>query len=304
MKFIYKCYLQKLFSSIGGGERLNFLFQKYITKSLPTNDETFLNRLARAKEHFDTFVKYSQLTNNQDATYYEFGAGWDLINPIGLSLLGIGTLHCIDIRELVFPEVLNDTISKLYRLKAEGPFDYPLPERIPLVTVSNFKDILMKYFRINYSSWTDARRTNFAESTMDLIVSNVTLEHIPRNDVVKILQECLRILKKGGIFCCQIDYTDHWSHFDHSISVYNFLKYSPSEWRRYNPLLHYQNRLRHKDYLDIVSQTDFEIVEDDPKRASKEEMDSLSRLETDPHFLNNYTLDELGIKGSRIVLRK
>jgi hypothetical protein len=260
MNFIYKCYLQKLFSSIHQGERLNFLFQKYVTNRLPVDDEGFIKRLAIAKEHFDAFTRYTQSASNQNATHYEFGAGGDLIDPIGLSLLGIQTLYCIDIRDLTFPELLNDTISKLYRLKRQIPFGYSLPEKIPLITASNFKDILRRHFRVHYSAPGDARHTKFRESTIDLIVPNITLEHIPKDDIVKILQECYRILKKDSIISCRIDCTGHWSHFDHSISIYNFLRHSPSKWQQYNPPLHYQNRLRHRDYLDIILQTGFEVL--------------------------------------------
>jgi len=304
MKFIYKCYLQKLLSSIHRGERLNFLFQKYVAKSLPVKDEGFIKQLSVAKDHFDTFSKYTQSPSNENTTYYEFGAGWDLINPIGLSLLGIQTLHCVDIRELVFPELLNDTISKLYRLKRQIPFEYSLPERIPLITASNYKDILANYFRIHYSAPMDARCTHFQESTIDLIVSNATLEHIPERDIVTIFQECYRIVKKGGVVSCRIDYTDHWSYFDHCISIYNFLKYSHSKWQRYNPPLHYQNRLRHRDYLDIISQTNFQVLEDNPTPPSKEEMDALRTLEIDAYFLNKYTVEELAIKGTKLILKK
>ena len=304
MNFIYKCYLQRLLSSTPRGEKLNFFFQKYITKSLPINDKSFIKRLAIAKELFNTFARYTQLTDTQSITYYEFGAGWDLINPVGLSLLGIQKLHCIDIRELAFPELVNDTISRLYRLKEKISFDYSLPERIPLLTASNCKDILMNYFRINYRAPIDARHTDFQEATVDFIASISTLEHIPKDDIAKIFQECYRILKKGGIISCRINYRDHWAENDHSISIYNFLKYSASEWQRYSPSLHYQNRLRHKDYLDIISQTGFKILDDNPVLPSEKEVDSLRNLEIEADFLSKYTLEELAIKGTSIVLKK
>ena len=304
MNFIYKCYLQKLFSSIPKGERLNYFFQKHITHTLPVNDATFVKKMAVAKEHFDTFAKYVKVAGIKNINYYEFGAGWDLINPIGLSLLGIRKLCCIDVRELVFPELINDTISKLYSLKVNIPFDYFLPEEIPLVQKRNFKDILMTYFGIDYRAPVDARCTGIQEAVINLIVSNSTLEHIPKDDIVKIFQECYRILKKGGIISCRINYEDHWSHFGRSISIYNFLKYSPSEWRRYNPSLHYQNRLRHSDYLDMISQTGFELLEDKPISPSKEENNLLKDLEINAYFLNKYTVEELAIKGAKIVLTK
>ncbi len=304
MNFIYKCYLQKLFSVIPKGEKLNYFFQKYITKSYPINKESFIKQLSLVKDHFDAFSIHTQLADVQDATYYEFGAGWDLISPICLSLIGFRTLHCIDIRRLVFPELLNDTIRKFQTFKKDIPFDYSLQENIPIMTKSNYQEVLMKYFGINYQAPIDARHTNFQEQSIDFITSNATFEHIPKDDIISILNESYRILKKGGILSCQIDYRDHWSYFDHSISMYNFLKYTPTQWTKYCPSLHYQNRLRHRDYLDIISQTDFEVLTDKPILPSSEELDILGNLRINTSLTKKYTLEELAIKGSQIILRK
>ena len=162
----------------------------------------------------------------------------------------------------------------------------------------------MKHFGIQYEAPMDARCTTLENSTIDFIVSNSTLEHISDGDIVKILEECYRLLKKGGIVSCRINYRDHWAAFDRSISIYNFLRYSPCQWQKYNPSLHYQNRLRHRDYLDIISQTKFEVLEDNPVVPCKEEIDLLRYLEVDACFRDEYTFEELAIKGSKIVLKK
>lgn len=302
MNFIYKCYLQKFFSVIPGGEKLNFLFQKYVTKTYPLSDKVFIMVLNWAKKNFDIFTKYSQ-SPPEDTTYYEFGAG-DLIHPIAMSLLGMHTLYCLDIHQLVFPELLNDTISKLRRLRDKAPFDYSLPEEIPQLTTANFRNILLKYFRIDYRAPLDAKDTDFQDGSVDFIACNATLEHIPEDDIGKILAECHRILKDGGVMSMLIDYCDHWQYFDKDLSRYNFLRYSPSEWRRYNPSLQYQNRLRHKDYLDIISQIDFEIVETKLYLPSEEELGSFRSLPVDAFFLDNYTCEELTVISAWIALRK
>ena len=130
------------------------------------------------------------------------------------------------------------------------------------------------------------------------------MEHIPQNDIVPILKECHRLLRKGGIISLTIDYLDHWSYFDQNVSAYNFLKYSEQEWRKYNPALHYQNRLRHKDYFTAISQTDFEIVENHPKMPLEEDLGGLNRMKIAPIFHNNYSIEELAVKSSSIILRK
>ena len=304
MDFKYKCYLQKVLSSIPKGEKLNFLIQKYITKKYPVTDKKFIQIVLSTKVHFDNFVKYRELPGDKEFTCYEFGAGWDLINPIGLSLLGIKRQYCIDIRQLVFPELLNDTIEKFRRLRKDLTFEYPMPENVPLITAENFRSILSDCFGIFYEAPMDARVTAFESSSVDLIVSNLTFEHIPECDIQKIFEECYRILKPGGIFSCVIDYRDHWSYFDSTISIYNFLKYSPEQWKRYNPSLHYQNRLRHSDYLSAIRQTCFEVVVDDPAFPSEEELESLKTLSIHSDFSSRYTIEELAIKESRMVLKK
>ena len=62
---------------------------------------------------------------------------------------------------------------------------------------------------------------------------------------------------------CVIDYLDHYSYFDKKISAYNYLQYSDATWALFNPALHYQNRLRHRDYLDLFYAAGFEVVEEE-----------------------------------------
>jgi hypothetical protein len=100
-----------------------------------------------------------------------------------------------------------------------------------------------------------------------------------------------------------IDCQDHWSYLDKSISVYNFLKYSEKEWRRYNPSLHYQNRLRHKDYISVVQKTDFEILEENKIEPTPTELDIIKNLRLSNEY-SGYEITDIGIKGPHIVLRK
>ena len=89
------------------------------------------------------------------------------------------------------------------------------------------------------------------------------MEHIPKISINKILKEQYRILKKGGIISAKIDYSDHYAHTDKSISQLKFLKYTGRQWRKYNHKNHYQNRLRHYEYLDIFKKIGFKLIEED-----------------------------------------
>jgi len=303
MNFKYKCFLQSIISSFPNSERIEFFFQRHVSRSLPRPDHKFLQRLRYAKEHFDLLQKYSR-KNAKDIVYYEFGAGWDLIMQLGFSLLGIGSLYCIDIRENVFPALVNDSIGRLRRLKKEIPFPCTVPDDIPKITAANIREVLEGYFNIRYLAPLDARDTMFPGGTVDFIVSQDTMEHIPEEDVPMVFRECYRIMNKGGIGIFVIDYKDHWSYFDKSLSPYNFLRYSPAQWAKYNPALHYQNRLRHTDYMKIIRKAGFEVVEEHRDLPSEEDQRLLAALPVYELFRSRYSADELAVKGVKLVLRK
>jgi SAM-dependent methyltransferase len=301
MNFRYKNYLQRAFSAMPKGEAVNYLFQRYVTRSLPFSNEKFLQKARQSKLHADKFHRYNTIAD-KDGSYYEFGAGWDLINPIALSMQGFKKLTCIDIRELIYPELVADTLKKL--AANENALPFPIEDLSGLeLDRDTVKDTLKNILGIDYRAPLDARATGMPDNSVDFIASNVTFEHIPQADIPPILTECYRILKPGGVMSSIIDYQDHWSYFDRTISVYNYLTYSEKEWRKYNPALHYQNRLRHKDYLEPMRAAGFDILEENPVLPTPQDLAALKNLTIDPFFCR-YTLDELAIKGSHIVMRK
>lgn len=302
MDFRYKCMLQKFFSRYKQGIYLNFFFQKYITKNLPISSnhfiETFNNKVTK---HFEIYSKYTT-KEIADSTYYEFGAGWDLLAPIGFSCKNFKTLHCIDVRKMIFPELINNTVKLIKTF--ENNLNLKVPSNIPTISRKNIETILKDFFRIFYKAPCDARETKLPENSVDLIISNVTFEHIRKNIILDILAECFRILNKGGIASFIIDYQDHWSYFDKSISVYNFLIFSENDWSKYNPALHYQNRLRHKDYIDLIKMTGFKILEVSTQEPSNEDLIKIRDLQLHPDFAENNEMKDLAIKSSHIVLSK
>ena len=127
------------------------------------------------------------------------------------------------------------------------------------------------------------------------------MEHIPRADLSLILQECRRLLAPGGLVSLHIDYRDHYSYADRSISVYNFLQYSERAWSRFNSSLHYQNRLRHPDYLELADSCGFGILSERPMGPSDSDLRSLEALEIDQHF-HAYDSHSLAIQAAHLVL--
>src|SRR5207245_10558273 len=98
---------------------------------------------------------------------------------------------------------------------------------------------------------------------------------------------------------CRIDYTDHYSHFDKSISPYNFLQYSDKAWALFNPPLHYQNRLRHRDYLDLLRAAGFAVVEEQCREGTEADLQTRERGPLEQR-LGAYSLSERAI-GTAVI---
>jgi ubiquinone/menaquinone biosynthesis C-methylase UbiE len=195
-------------------------------------------------------------------------------------------------------ELIRDTIGKFNRHHSALPL--AIKEK---AEIRNSTDLQKKGSKLHYLAPVDARNTGFMKNYFDFASSTSTLEHIPKEDLVKILEESYRILKKGGILSVRIDYKDHWSYFDKKITIYNYLKYSEKKWRKYNPPLHFQNRLRHSDYLQIISDIGFKVVKEETILPTKEEKEILRKLDLATMY-RRYDPDDLGIKESVITLLK
>jgi SAM-dependent methyltransferase len=300
MDFRYKSLLQSFFSIMPKGESINYMFQKHITRSLPPNKDKFIGKVNDAFNHYENFTKHNELkilTNK----YYEFGAGWTLTIPLAMSFLGF-EVFCIDIRKLIVPELIIDTLEKFAQNKDKLPFKLDKFKNEGIRN-ANILEYLRKSYSINYHAPMDARRTSYKNNSFDFISSTATLQHIPPNEISLILKECYRILNKGGIFSITMDYQDNWSYFDKSISIYNFLKYSSKQWKKYNPSLHFQNRMRHSDYMKLISHTDFEVVKEVPRLPSDMDKKVLKNLKIANEF-ENYDFDDLAIRGTELVLIK
>src|SRR5213593_109586 len=118
MNWKVKALLQGTFSLLPFGEPLNHFFQRYVTGSLPTSDAKCIGIVSVAKQHID-LVQRHRSRSLDDATFYEFGAGWDLMIPLALYCLGVDHQILVDIRKLLRVYLVNDTIAKFQRLAGE-----------------------------------------------------------------------------------------------------------------------------------------------------------------------------------------
>ena len=172
-----------------------------------------------AKTHINNFNTVNQVSSDTK-NYYEFGAGWDLINPIFMGLNNFN-VFTIDIRKLIFPELILHAIESFNLYGNQLPFELGKklpPPPPPPRSKNSILEYLKENCNVSYSAPHDARDTKIETESIDFISSTATFEHISLTDLRQILKECYRILKKGGIISIKIDYRDHWAFFDKTLT--------------------------------------------------------------------------------------
>ena len=302
MRWLLKALAQQAFSALPKSESVNYLCQRHVTGSLPLGDVGFRRKATRAIQHFAAFRTHG-VGHLADATFYEFGAGWDLIVPLGFYSLGVERQILIDIRPNLRLDLVNDSIAKYERLRPDmeqeaGETFRPLGS----AAVANAAE-LERRFGITYLAPRDARDTGLPAGSIDFVSSTDTFEHVPPHDLRLILNECRRLLKKGGLLSARIGLEDHYAYGDPHISRYNYLRFSDRVWRLLNSSLHYQNRLRYPDYVELLESAGFDVVETRVSRASERDLDLLRSIPLAPRFRDRYTPEELGAKALFVVAR-
>jgi hypothetical protein len=273
-----------------------------VLRSLPAGDAALRRKFSRALQHLRVYREHGPEVPPEQATFYEFGAGWDLAIPLAYALLGVGRQVLVDIRPSTRLELVNDSLASFDRLRpeleAEAGFELrPLGE--PLRSL----DELEPRFGVRYLAPCDARATGLTEGSIEFASSTDTCEHIPEDDLAEIFRETRRLLRLGGAFSCRIDLQDHYSYFDRSLSRYNFLRFSDGAWRLVNSPLHFQNRLRSPDYLRLVREAGLELVSERPSGPSEEGLRELESLLVARRF-RGYTPEELGVTVLSFVARR
>lgn len=264
MNWRCKAMLQAAFSVLPHGYRLNSAFSRYVTRTLPSPRDVQRSNYLFAVRHVAAFRRHGA-ARIPDALFFEFGAGWDLMNALSLYALGVNRQIVTDLRPYANPGFVKSS-ANFFRTLSNGP----LPQRMPplpsaLAVGSEFINTLKTLYEIEYRAPFDVRRSELVPGSIDYITTTKVLSYIATETLREMLRECHRVLSPGGMMSVVVDYRDNYSYFDKNISVYNFLRYPDEKWMRFtrNPPLFFQNRLRHCDYIRLFQDAGLKIVEEE-----------------------------------------
>lgn len=302
-KWIFKAVIQKGISFLPFGHKVNFLFQKYVTKGVNLSDEYFEGRVTHAREHYKYFRQYC--TAEQFA-HLEIGTGWYPVVPLGMFLCGAGSVTTIDLTRFTNEIRFRTTVKKYYESSKSGKLQELLPdispERLKILEeeienpTCNSLGAFLEKFRMEYHV-ADARKVPFKDNTFDLITSNNTFEHIYPEALEGILVEFKRLCKKGGVMSHSIDLSDHFAHMDKSITIYNFLKYSDAQWKWINNSIQPMNRMRIYDYRELYKKVSIPITKEINRDT---DMEAFRRVKVAGKF-SAHAAEENAISHSQLI---
>ncbi len=305
-KWIAKAVVQKVISFMPYREKLNYLFQRYVTHGVELNDVYFGYKIQAASDHVKYMRKYAPEGILCNQAVLELGTGWYPVIPISMYLSGALSVTSIDIRQWMNKKSILTCIDKFIEWRTLGKLDnylkvineerwntlIQISDRRGELTEEQILDILR--FR---TLVTDARNTGLPARSFDLICSNNTFEHIYPVVLENILREFKRLLKPGGLMSHHIDMSDHFAHFDTSITIYNFLRFSSRRWKTIDNRIQPQNRLRFIDFKEMYKNLGIPVTEEVIWEGSREQ---LSLLKLAPEF-NRYTREELAVSHAYLV---
>ncbi len=303
-KWVLKALVQKTISYLPNSHRLNYFFQKHVTKGVRLSEDYFEDRLIHASKHIQNFDGFAK---NKLHTTLELGTGWYPVVPISLFLRGAQTIHTADISPLCNKENLLTTIEFFLAYHSEGKlksYYQPLEDRLAVIRdihrnseTLSLADILDQ-LNINYHIG-DIRTVKLPKNSIDLIHSNNTFEHVYPEVLKGILEKFQSLSAKGGIMSHFIDMSDHFAHFDHSITIYNFLKYSDRNWNLIDNSIQPQNRWRLSEYKKLFEDLQLDISNIEFREGRVEEVKALQLAEK----YRSFDIDDLAISHCYIVSR-
>jgi SAM-dependent methyltransferase len=326
MHWKLKAHALAILSRMPGGRRLYHRLQR----QLGTNTLDVERDLNRAFELVELIRQSGHRI--EGAVCLEIGTGWRPFVPIVLALGGARRVITLDVNPWLTFDYAWETWRALEPELSEVAAHLGLPEsevrdRYAAVNAStrlprNWKNAhgspatngskpagrlsdLLGPLKIEYVYPGDARATDLDAESVDIVLSSNVLEHIPRDVQEEIHRESLRVLRPGGISVHRFNPQDHYSTVDPALTHGNFLRYSSREWHWYGGSgLAYHNRLRSRDYREMLQQAGFEIA------VCRERVDERTlqairsgQLPVHEEFCR-YTLEELAVDYIWIACEK
>jgi hypothetical protein len=253
MNWRIKAAMQFGMALLPGSERLNFIAQKL---NGSYRDSAQLRKLLIQAKHVRDMNERAPI---QGASVVEIGTGWQGTAALTLYLFGVGTQHTYDTKAHLRWELLKKLAQVALTHSDELSEASGLPKdsitwRLGALLKATSLTEALSVMNVVYHAPADAASTGLPDHSIDIVVSQDVLEHIPPPLLEAITRETVRI--SNGRICHSIGLHDHLS--DNPV---NFLKYPEWWWRLIcGNSLSYHNRMRAPQFLDLFARHGLKVT--------------------------------------------
>jgi hypothetical protein len=200
-------------------------------------------------------------------TILDIGTGWHHHDAFLLYLCGEYKIFLFDVLDKssvgyikTYLQHLIDTAEDVARELSIDPATIPMKLR-PLLQLAARDEI---YDACNFTLCiTDQTHVPFLPAdSVDFMVSNCVLTHIPPNVLGPELAAFRTMLKPSGLMYMMIGHDDHWAFHDKTANRFNYYRYSDRFYRRlFETDFEYQNRMVRPEWLPVFANAELEVVD-------------------------------------------
>lgn len=211
-------------------------------------------------ERIKSFLESSEGSLN-GKVILEIGSGWFPTIPILLARDGAKKVFMSDLNVHMDDITFQATASYLKNRYPNDDF---------IKNIESFSSLPIEYLApFNSAALTD--------KSLDLIMSHAVLEHIPKSDIYNLFSSLRPKISDNGLMIHMVDHSDHFEHYDKSISRINFLTWNEEKHALINYLIKDgENRMRHHEYHQVFQDAGFEVV----KEEADLHKETLEKVET------------------------
>ena len=141
------------------------------------------------------------------------------------------------------------------------------------------------------------------EASVDFMISNCVLPHIPVSILGPEMVALRRMLKPDGAMYFMIGHDDHWAFHDASANMFNYYRYSDRFYQTlFETKFEYQNRMVKSEWLAVFDRARLQVA-DYYAEINDASLESIRRL---PHIddrFAQYPVEELATIHSYFLLK-
>jgi len=264
-------------------------------------------RLVGCATSYRLIRKARELTP-QGGSIIDFGTGWHHHDAFLLYLCGNYKVFLFDVENKArlsyiktYLEYLRDNIDELARQLAPLDTEATLMKLRELLSLGSREEI----YRVCNFEPIITRKTDepfLPDSSIDFMVSNCVLTHIPPAIVEPELAALRRMLKPTGFMYMMIGHDDHWAFHDTTASTFNYYRYSDRFYSMlFDTSFEYQNRMVRSEWLPVFERAGLKVVEYWGNITDETRADIAALPHIDARFAK-YSAEELATVHSYFLL--